>query len=142
MRTLVLDKNAEKENLTSDNRKFQNSLDQAALIGVVVAFLGDVVGCTFAAISKKKMEHVGRKSVFRGLAVVVLLATIPVFFDLPKVVTDIFSMVLCFSVTGLQYLFYLLAIEEYPTVLGGTASTFTMAIENVGCTLGSLLSIK
>ena len=82
---LVLDKNAEKENLTSDNRKCQNSLDQAALIGVVVAFLGDVVGCTFAAISKKKMEHVGRKSVFRGLAVVALLATIPVFFDLPKV---------------------------------------------------------
>ena len=135
---LALDKNA--ENLTSDDGKCGNSLDQAALIGVVVAFLGDVVGCTFAAISKKKLGNVGRKVVFRGLAVVALLATIPFFFDLPKVVTDILSMVLRFSVTGLRYSFWLLSIEDYPTVLRGTASAFTHAIGNLGGTLGSLLT--
>ena len=99
-----------------------------------------MVGCTFAAVTGKKFGDLGRKLVFRGLAVVALLALIPIFFTLSVVATDVLSMLLRFANTGLRYSFWLLAVEDYPTVLRGTASTFTHAVGNGGGTLGSLLT--
>jgi hypothetical protein len=49
-------------------------------------------------------------------------------------------MLLRFSVTGLRYSFWLLAVKDYPTELRGTASTFTHAVGNGGGTLGSMLT--
>ena len=137
---LTLAKGAGDETLIVKENKCGNHLDHSALIGVMIAFFGDAIGAVLAAIIGAKFGNFGRNLVFKGGAVMALLVTIPAFFTLPNVVTNVLGMLLRCSITGLGYSFWLFSIAEYPTVLRGTISSFTYAVGNCGGILGSLLT--
>jgi MFS family permease len=137
---LVLEKAASNESQPLKQNKCDDNLDQSGLIGIMIAFSGDSLGAFVAAIIGGMYGDHGHRLVFRGLAFVALFATIPVFFDLTKLITKIISMLLRFSICGLGYSFWLFSTIDYPTVLRGTASSFQYAIGNSGSILGSLLT--
>ena len=125
---------------TASDKKCTHTLDQKILNGYLAAFLGDVVGCSFAAFAGKR---VGRRLVIRGFAVLALVISIPVYFDVTSdILKDVSSMLFRFSVTGLRFTLWLIAIEAYPTVLKGTVSGFTHAFGEAGGAIGSVLTYE
>ena len=128
------------ESETANENQCTYTLDQKVLTGCLAAFLGDVVGCSFAAFAGKK---VGRRLVIRGFAVLALVISIPVYFDvMSDPLKDVLSMLFRFSVTGLRFTLWLIAIEAYPTVLKGTVSGFTHAFGEAGGAIGALLTYE
>ena len=137
---LALEKEAGNAKQLQRENECDDNLDQSGLIEIMIAFSGDSLGAFVAAIICGMYGDLGHRLVFRGLAFVALFATIPVFFDLSKLLTGVISMLLRFSICGLGYSFWLFSTIDYPTVLRGTASSFQYAIGNSGSILGSLLT--
>ncbi|KAL5249981.1 hypothetical protein ACHWQZ_G015901 [Mnemiopsis leidyi] len=125
---------------SSYDKKCTQTLDQKVLNGYLAAFLGDVVGCSFAAFAGKR---VGRRLVIRGFAVLAIVISVPVYFDITSdILKDVSSMLFRFSVTGLRFTLWLIAIEAYPTVLKGTVSGFTHAFGEAGGAIGAVLTYE
>ena len=129
-----------KEVTPSLEKECAHSMDHKILTGYLAAFFGDVVGCSFAAFAAKR---IGRSLVIRGFAVLSLVISIPVYFDvMSDILKDVSSMLFRFSVTGLRFTLWLIAIEAYPTVLKGTVSGFTHAFGEAGGAIGALLTYE
>ena len=112
-------------------------LDQNALIEALTSFLGDALGCCSSVFASKIL---GRKLVIRGYALLTLLTSLSVYFQIGQAIEDILGMLLRFSATGFRFTARLLTLEVFPTVLRSTASGFVTSCGQLGSTLGTALA--
>ena len=117
--------------------KCGNSLDQAALIGTLVAFSGDAFGSILAGLAGRK---IGRILMLKSLGFLTLLTIISIYFDLNAILKNMLNMMVRLGVTGFRQTLFYIAVEAYPTVLRSTASGFTSCFGEVGAIFGSFVT--
>ena len=125
---LALEKEAGNAKQLQRENECDDNLDQSGLIEIMIAFSGDSLGAFVAAIIGGTYGDLGHRLVFRGLAFVALFATIPVFFDLSKLLTGVISNKYSAPLFYLRFGVFLLVVFHYRLPDCAQRNSFVLSI--------------